>query len=103
MADALESVEQRQVSEAKHKPFVRRFVGSSAGGVDALLTFVATLPSAFPAPIVVAQHPDPRPSGHLGEILSNRSVAPVRMVSGSSLASPLSSPSIATSSSATIP
>src|SRR5918993_521650 len=83
MTDAPDAVDQRQIPEADRELFARLVVvGSSAGGVDALLTFVATLPDAFPAPIVVAQHLDPRRQSHLGEILSNRSVLPVRTVSG---------------------
>ena len=83
MTDAPDFVEQRQIPEADRESFARLVVvGSSAGGVDALLTFVATLPSDFPAPIVVAQHLDPRRQSHLGEILSNRSMLPVRTVSG---------------------
>src|SRR5215207_5079818 len=82
MTDAPDAVDQRQIPEADREPFARLVVvGSSAGGVDALLTFVATLPHAFPAPIVVAQHLDPRRQSHLGEILSSRSVLPVRTVS----------------------
>ena len=34
-------------------------VGSSAGGVEALSTLVASLSSDFPAPVVIAQHIDP--------------------------------------------
>jgi two-component system, chemotaxis family, CheB/CheR fusion protein len=83
MNDGPDALEQRQVPEADREPFARLVVvGSSAGGVDALLTFVATLPPDFPAPIVVAQHLDPRRQSHLGEILSNRSMLPVRTVSG---------------------
>src|ERR671910_878655 len=83
MTDAPDAVDQRQVPEENREPFARLVVvGSSAGGVDALLTFVATLPGAFAAPIVVAQHLDPRRQSHLGEILSSRSVLPVRTVSG---------------------
>jgi two-component system, chemotaxis family, CheB/CheR fusion protein len=83
MTEAPDVVEQRQIPEADRESFARLVVvGSSAGGVDALLTFVATLPSDFPAPIVVAQHLDPRRQSHLGEILSNRSILPVRTVSG---------------------
>jgi two-component system CheB/CheR fusion protein len=83
MTDAPDFGEQRQIPEADRESFARLVVvGSSAGGVDALLTFVATLPSDFPAPIVVAQHLDPRRQSHLGEILSNRSMLPVRTVSG---------------------
>ena len=52
-------------------------VGSSAGGIEALSTLVATLPAAFPAPLVLAQHLDPRYPSHLGEILARRTHLPV--------------------------
>jgi len=45
-------------------------VGSSAGGIDALSRLVSGLPKSFPAPLVVAQHLDPRTASHLGEILA---------------------------------
>jgi two-component system CheB/CheR fusion protein len=53
-------------------------IGSSAGGIDALSTLVATLPTDFPAPIVIAQHLDPNRPSHLAEILGRRSTLPVR-------------------------
>ncbi|HUS14935.1 MAG TPA: chemotaxis protein CheB [Chloroflexia bacterium] len=52
-------------------------VGSSAGGVEALSALVGTLPEAFPAPIVIAQHLDPSRPSHLGDILARRSPLPV--------------------------
>lgn len=55
-------------------------VGSSAGGVEALSTLVATLPADFPAPLVLAQHLDPHHLSHLSEILARRSALPVRTV-----------------------
>src|SRR5690349_17704923 len=55
-------------------------VGASAGGIEALATLVSTLPTDFPAPIVIAQHLDPRRISHLGEILSRHSTLPVRTV-----------------------
>jgi len=55
-------------------------VGSSAGGIEALSRFVASLPSDFPAPIVIAQHLDPRRPSHLGEILSRHATLPIRVV-----------------------
>ena len=42
------------------------------GGIEALPTFVSTLPRDFPAPIVIAQHLDPKRPSHLGEILERR-------------------------------
>src|SRR5215212_11321282 len=83
MSDGPDTVDQNQNPEGDREPFARLVVvGSSAGGVDALLSFVTTLPRDFPAPIVVAQHLDPRRQSHLGEILSSRSVLPIRTVSG---------------------
>ena len=55
-------------------------IGSSAGGVDALIHLVGALPADFPAPIVIAQHLDRRRESHLGEILANHSALPVRTV-----------------------
>jgi two-component system, chemotaxis family, CheB/CheR fusion protein len=52
-------------------------VGSSAGGIEALSTLVATLPASFGAPLVIAQHLDPTRPSHLGAILARRSQLPV--------------------------
>ncbi|HEV2461453.1 MAG TPA: chemotaxis protein CheB, partial [Ktedonobacterales bacterium] len=53
-------------------------VGSSAGGIDALSTFLAGLPTDFAAPIVIAQHLDPSRPSHLSDILGRHSALPVR-------------------------
>ena len=63
-------------------------VGSSAGGIEALSTLVATLPANFPAPLVLAQHLDPTYLSHLGEILARRSTLPVRTVTDQELLLP---------------
>jgi two-component system, chemotaxis family, CheB/CheR fusion protein len=55
-------------------------VGSSAGGIETLSRLVASLPADFPAPIVIAQHLDPRRPSHLPEILSRHATLPVRSV-----------------------
>ena len=55
-------------------------IGSSAGGIEALTRLVASLPADFPAPIVVAQHLDPRRPSHLHEILARHATLPVRVV-----------------------
>jgi two-component system CheB/CheR fusion protein len=55
-------------------------IGSSAGGIEALTRVVANLPADFPAPIVIAQHLDPRRPSHLHEILARHSTLPVRVV-----------------------
>ncbi|MEA2639737.1 MAG: two-component system, chemotaxis family, CheB/CheR fusion protein [Chloroflexota bacterium] len=55
-------------------------IAASAGGIEALSTLVATLPTDFPAPILLAQHLDPTRESHLDEILARRSTLPVRIV-----------------------
>src|SRR5436190_9592259 len=55
-------------------------IGSSAGGIEALSTLVATLPADFPAPVVIAQHLDPTRPSALQAILARRSTLPVRTV-----------------------
>ncbi len=55
-------------------------IGASAGGIEALSTLVSTLPDPFPAPIVIAQHLDPRHQSHLDAILSRHTSLPIRMV-----------------------
>jgi two-component system, chemotaxis family, CheB/CheR fusion protein len=52
-------------------------IGASAGGIEALSILVGTLPRELAAPIVVAQHIDPRRESHLGEILDRRTELPV--------------------------
>jgi two-component system CheB/CheR fusion protein len=44
-------------------------VGSSAGGIEALVRLVTALPAEFPAPVVIAQHADPHGPSRLGDIL----------------------------------
>ncbi|WP_437719816.1 CheR family methyltransferase [Sorangium sp. So ce861] len=55
-------------------------VGCSAGGIEALCTLLSTLRAPFPAPIVIAQHLDPRRESHLGDVLRRRSELPIRTV-----------------------
>jgi two-component system CheB/CheR fusion protein len=52
-------------------------VGSSAGGIEALGVLVGSLPEDFPAPLVLAQHLDPRRPSHLASILERRSKLPI--------------------------
>ena len=52
-------------------------IGASAGGIEALSTLVATLPSPFPASLIIAQHLDPSRLSHLGEILARHTSMPV--------------------------
>jgi two-component system CheB/CheR fusion protein len=55
-------------------------VGASAGGVEALMTLVGTLPANFPAPLVVALHHSPNRPSYLQAILGHYSVLPVRTI-----------------------
>ncbi|WP_437805149.1 CheR family methyltransferase [Sorangium sp. So ce1078] len=55
-------------------------IGCSAGGIEALCTLVSALQTPFPAPLVIAQHLDPRRQSHLGDVLGRRSVLPVHTV-----------------------
>lgn len=57
-------------------------IGASAGGIEALSTLVATLEPSFPAPIVIAQHLDPRHTSHLGEILGRRTALTIHTIVG---------------------
>ena len=55
-------------------------IGSSAGGIEAVSTLVSTLPTDFPAPLVLAQHLDPTHASTLDVILQRRSTLPVELV-----------------------
>jgi two-component system CheB/CheR fusion protein len=55
-------------------------IGSSAGGIDALSTVVRTLPAEMPAPVLIAQHLDPRRPSHLTEILQRHTTHRVETV-----------------------
>src|SRR5262245_1292928 len=56
--------------------------GSSAGGIDALRAVLEGVSEDFPAPILIAQHLDPRRPSHLAEILGRRSKLKVHGVEG---------------------
>jgi two-component system CheB/CheR fusion protein len=55
-------------------------IGASAGGIEALSRVMGSLPPDFPAPVVIAQHLDPRRPSHLGEILSRHATLPIKVV-----------------------
>src|SRR4051794_1056244 len=73
------------ICRCKEKPLAEHpqrlvVVGSSAGGIDALSEIVGGLQPDFGAPVVVAQHLDPRRPSHLTEILERRSRLEIRTV-----------------------
>lgn len=55
-------------------------IGASAGGVEALSAVVASMPAGFRAPVVVAQHLDPRRQSRLAEILQRHTSLPVKPI-----------------------
>lgn len=54
-------------------------IGSSAGGLEALQSFVANLSSDLPAAIIIAQHLAPHAKSMMVELLSRHSKMPVNM------------------------
>jgi two-component system CheB/CheR fusion protein len=52
-------------------------IGSSAGGIEALINLVSYLPEDFPAPIVLAQHLDPNRPSSLETLLQRRTALQV--------------------------
>ena len=63
-------------------------VGSSAGGIEALSKLVASLPSPFELPLVIAQHLDPKRISHLAEILTRHTALPIVSVERQELLKP---------------
>jgi two-component system, chemotaxis family, CheB/CheR fusion protein len=55
-------------------------VGSSAGGIQALSVLAGSLPTDFPAPVVIAQHLDPHRPSQLATILGHAGKLPVVVV-----------------------
>lgn len=53
-------------------------VAASAGGLTALATLLSRLPAAFPLPLAIVQHIDPKRQSRLAEILARRSQMRVR-------------------------
>src|SRR5215469_2911777 len=64
---------------ATRQPFLV-VTGSSAGGIDALTSFISHLPDNFTIPIVVAQHIAPSRTSHLEEILGGQTTLTVTTI-----------------------
>jgi two-component system, chemotaxis family, CheB/CheR fusion protein len=62
--------------------------GSSAGGIDALTSFVSHLPDNFTIPIVVAQHLAPTRASHLAVILAQQTTLSVETIAGETFVKP---------------
>jgi two-component system chemotaxis response regulator CheB len=63
-------------------------VTASAGGVQALSTFLSALPADFPVPILMVQHLDPRHETTLAGILDRRSALRVKLAEAGEHAEP---------------
>lgn len=59
-------------------PYEAVVMGVSAGGLEALRTFIPRLPASFALPIAIVQHRDQRPSEFLSEYLDSISELSVR-------------------------
>ncbi|MEU3624298.1 chemotaxis protein CheB [Amycolatopsis coloradensis] len=63
-------------------------IGSSAGGVKALLAVLGALPADFPVPLVVVQHLDPRHDTILADILDRRSRLRIKLAEAGDVIAP---------------
>jgi two-component system, chemotaxis family, CheB/CheR fusion protein len=72
----MSSSDENQALTEERQPFLV-VTGSSAGGIDALSSFVSHLPQSFTVPIVVAQHLSPNQKSHLAEILAQNTTLTV--------------------------
>ncbi len=80
-AESLEPTSEHAAPAQAHRGYSNVVVvGSSAGGIEALVTILAALPSDFAAPIVIAQHLDPQRPSQLGAVLERKSTIPVSVV-----------------------
>src|SRR5256885_11115098 len=68
----------RSIGEPGDRLFECVAIGASAGGVRALRTVLSGLPAAFPVPIVIVQHVEPRGDCYLSEILDRATAIDVK-------------------------
>ncbi|MFD5247568.1 chemotaxis protein CheB [Amycolatopsis sp. NPDC058340] len=73
---------------ARAVPYEIVAIGTSAGGVKALITVLQALPADFPVPVVIVQHLDPRHDTVLAEILDRRSRLRVKLAEAGDVAEP---------------
>ena len=62
----------RTSREVAAQPYGIVAVASSAGGITALRSVLGELPAAFPVPVVVVQHLDPRHETIIAEVIGRR-------------------------------
>lgn len=66
-------------SSAASEPYGIVAIAASAGGITALGHVLSGLPAAFPVPVVIVQHLDPRHKTIIAEVLGRRAKLPVRL------------------------
>lgn len=64
----------------RKSPYKAVVIGSSAGGINALIKVLSVLPATFPLPIVIVQHLHPESGHHLAHILETKSALKVKQV-----------------------
>ncbi|MFD6072984.1 MULTISPECIES: chemotaxis protein CheB [Amycolatopsis] len=67
------------LSRPRAAPYEIVAIGSSAGGVKALLAVLGALPADFPLPLVIVQHLDPRHDTILADILDRQSKLRIKL------------------------
>ncbi|MEV7554223.1 chemotaxis protein CheB [Amycolatopsis sp. NPDC089917] len=67
------------LNRSRAVPYEIVAIGTSAGGVKALVTVLGALPADFPVPLVIVQHLDPHHDTVLAEILDRRSPLRVKL------------------------
>jgi two-component system, chemotaxis family, protein-glutamate methylesterase/glutaminase len=68
----------RSIGEPGDRLFECVAIGASAGGLHALRTVLSGLPAAFPVPIVIVQHVEPKGDCYLSEILDRATAIVVK-------------------------
>ncbi|MCU7553030.1 EAL domain-containing protein [Alteromonas sp. ASW11-19] len=74
----------QQDKDNAHTPFVVG-IGSSAGGIEALISMVSALPDDLNASLVIAQHLSPSHKSQMADILSRETDFPVKEVRSGTL------------------
>jgi two-component system, chemotaxis family, protein-glutamate methylesterase/glutaminase len=69
-------------------PFELVAIGSSAGGISALMRLLDGLPEDFPVPVIIVQHLDRRHETVIAEVLGRRSNLPVKLAEHEEKAKP---------------
>ncbi|RSN59325.1 chemotaxis protein CheB [Amycolatopsis sp. WAC 04182] len=76
------------LSRPRASPYEIVAIGSSAGGVKALLAVLGALPADFPVPLAIVQHLDPRHDTILADILDRQSRLRIKLAEAGELLEP---------------